>query len=123
MVRDDSAPQANGQKPEQKEVSNNDHSASPINSEEPKDIESSDDMAPIEHKREIDETIAYATKSHEESYADQIASLDVQGDTVSGEATYAVTMRPIANADTPTPEKAENRESPVNPVTSDCGDN
>ena len=40
-------------------------------------MESSDDMGPIEQKREIDETIAYATKSQEDSYADQIASLDV----------------------------------------------
>ena len=77
VVREDTTPQTNEQKPVQQEGSNNDNSVSPINSEEPKEIESSDDMAPIEHKREIDETIAYATKSHEESYADQIASLDV----------------------------------------------
>lgn len=42
---------------------------------------------------------------------------------MSGEATYAVTMRPIAKNDTPTPDKGENRESPVNPVISDCGEN
>ena len=41
---------------------------------------------------------------------------------MSGEATYAVTMRPIAKNDTPTPEKGENRESPVNPVISDLGE-
>ena len=41
---------------------------------------------------------------------------------MSGEATYAVTMRPIAKNDTPTPEEGENRESPVNPVISDLGE-
>ena len=124
VVGADGGPEAQKQqdKEEPQKGVPNDQSASPINSEEPNDIASSDDMAPIEHKREIDETIAYATKSHEESYADQIASLDVQGDTMSGEATYAVTMRPIAKNDTPTPEKAENRESPVNPVISDLGE-
>ena len=50
---------------------------SPTNTGEPPVLESSDDIGPIEQKREIDETIAYATKSQEDSYADQIASLDV----------------------------------------------
>ena len=97
---------------------------SPSNTAEPPVLESSDDMGPIEQKREIDETIAYATKSQEDSYADQIASLDVQGDNETGEATYAVTMRPVDGRDSPPRGPDEKgRETQVNPMGSDIGDN
>lgn len=64
------------------------------------------------------------TKSQEDSYADQIASLDVQGDTVTGEATYAVTMRPMDKSESPPPcGPEEEPETQVNPLVSDlCGD-